>query len=180
MITPERLQEITAPIFAEHGWEDTIVGFAAYKDLKAKWTRSYAWIEMSISDYLDDAPEDVVISLVDIICRRIRGHMADYPESVLAYLNSQGFRDVQRPRYLERLRGAHADMGLAEAVGKLRGEGVDIPEDLVVLAGPRNNASVLFRTIIVSEKLCGDQDVVCEVLRPMLEMISEGWTGGSK
>lgn len=179
MITTERLQKITAPIFAEYGWKDTIVGFAAYKDLKVKWTRSYTWIEMDISDYLDDAPEDVVVSLVDTICRRIRGYMADYPESVLAYLNSQGFRDVQRPRYLKRQRGTHADMGLEEAVGKLRGEGVDIPEDLVVLAGPRNNASVFFRTIIVSEKLCGDQDAVCEALRPMLEKISKGWKGGS-
>lgn len=56
-------------MFAEagkrNGYEDVTTEFAAFRDFKVKWTRSYGWANFEVSDYLSDAPEEVLASIGD-------------------------------------------------------------------------------------------------------------------
>lgn len=56
-----------------NGFEDIQAEFAAFRDFKLKWTRSYRWISFEVSDYLRNAPEDVMDSLAETMFAKMRG-----------------------------------------------------------------------------------------------------------
>ena len=54
-ITDEILNEIFKKVGNDFGY-DVSAEFAAYRDFKIRWQRSYKWAEFQVSDYLKDAP----------------------------------------------------------------------------------------------------------------------------
>ena len=101
-----------------NGFEDIRAEFAAFRDFKLKWTRSYKWISFEVSDYLKSAPENVIESLAETVFARIRGEdRATYSEKVCDYLNSKEFLEENQRMYLKRY------MGISDSPG---GENVDL------------------------------------------------------
>ena len=160
-----------------NGFEDIRAEFAAFRDFKLKWTRSYKWISFEVSDYLKSAPENVIESLAETVFARIRGEdRATYSEKVCDYLNSQEFLDENQKQYLGRFRG------ISETA---RGENIDLldcyrrlAEKELVEYDPKlvirwsnsedrsrktGRASVLMRTIVVNPAL-DSEDVSEEAL----------------
>ncbi len=43
-----------------NGYDEVQAEFSPFRDFKVKWTRSYKWIAFEVSDYLSDAPENVI------------------------------------------------------------------------------------------------------------------------
>lgn len=150
-----------------NGFEDITAEFAAFRDFKLKWTRSYKWISFEVSDYLRNAPEHVMESLAETIFAKIRGEDGvPYSEEVCDYLNSQEFLDENQKQYLGRFRG------ISETA---RGENVDLldcyrrlVEKELVEYDPKlvirwsntedrsrktGRASVLMRTIVMNSAL---------------------------
>ena len=102
----------------KNGFEDIRAEFAAFRDFKLKWTRSYKWISFEVSDYLRSAPENVMQSLAETVFARIRGEdRTAYSEEVCDYLNSREFLEENQGMYLKRFRG------ISETA---RGESVDL------------------------------------------------------
>ena len=63
---------------------------------KVKWSRTYRWIEFSVSDYLMDAPESVMESLSRTIYTKIRDtEETFYPEDVCEWITSKEFRKAK-------------------------------------------------------------------------------------
>ena len=61
-----------------------------------KWSRTYRWIEFSVSDYLMDAPESVMESLSRTIYTKIRDtEETFYPEDVCEWITSKEFRKAK-------------------------------------------------------------------------------------
>ena len=101
-----------------NGFEDISAEFSAFRDFKLKWTRSYKWISFEVSDYLRNAPENVMQSLAETVFARIRGEdRTAYSEEVCDYLNSKEFLEENQGMYLRRYRG------ISETA---RGENVDL------------------------------------------------------
>ena len=160
-----------------NGFEDITAEFAAYRDFKLKWTRSYKWISFEVSDYLRNAPEHVIQSLAETVFARIRGdNGAAYSEEVCDYLNSQEFLDGNQKQYLKRFRGI-SDSPKGESVDLLdcyrrlaEQELVEYDPRLVFRwgssedrSGKVGRSSVLMRTIVMNPAL-DSEDVPEEIL----------------
>ena len=149
-----------------NGYEDITAEFAAFRDFKLKWTRSYKWISFEVSDYLRNAPQNVIESLAETVFAKIGGQdRRGYSEEVCEYLSSERFLRDNQDLFLKRFRGISQtpcgeNIDLAEVYTRLADRGlVERDPGLVIRWGSKNNSqmigqsSVLMRTIIVNPKL---------------------------
>lgn len=127
------LTRIAKTVGAGYGYDEVIAEFSPYRDFKLRWTRSYKWIEFGVSDYLADAPEDVIEALMDTVFRKIRGDAcAPYPEPVVRYITAPGFVERHQPTFLRRFRTLDmtAIGWVQESVERIRAMGLEVPEDI--------------------------------------------------
>ena len=157
------LTRIAKTVGARFGYDEVEAGFSPYRDFKIRWTRSYKWIEFEVSDYLSDAPEDVIEALMDTVFCKIRGDAcAPYPESVVEYITTPGFVERHQPTFLRRFRTLDtiAIGWVRESVARLRDMGLEVPTDIAfgvdravrdrVQAG---KASVLMRVVAMNHRV---------------------------
>ncbi len=150
-----------------NGYEDITAEFSAFRDFKLKWTRSYKWISFEVSDYLRNAPQNVIESLAETVFAKIRGQdRAGYSEEVCEYLSSERFLRDNQDLFLKRFRGISQtpcgeNVDLAEVYRRLVDRGlVKRDPSLVIRWGASNrtdcrigHSSILMKTIIVNPKL---------------------------
>lgn len=124
--TDEILNETFKKVGNDFGC-DTSAEFAAYRDFKIRWQRSYRWAEFQVSDYLRDAPVEVLESLARTIFTKIQGDECSYSDKVIEWLTAPEFVDTIQPMFIERDRrisfddGEHKD--LEESLNRLRENG---------------------------------------------------------
>lgn len=143
------LNELVKSIAKENGFMKASAEFTAYSDFKVRWTRSYTWIDMTVSDYLKGAPVTVIADIIEGLLKRIKGIESDYSDETCEYLTSQEFRDANVKKFLKRKHfTAHPE---ADEIGKILEEnGVDIP-DLTIVKGKDYEVSALMRVLTVPE-----------------------------
>ncbi len=160
-----------------NGFEDIQAEFAAFRDFKLKWTRSYKWISFEVSDYLRNAPEHVMESLAETIFAKIRGEDGvPYSEEVCDYLNSDGFLKENQGMYLKRFRGISGtargeSVDLLDCYRRLTEKGLVEHDPRLVIrwscsedrSGKVGRSSVLMRTIVMNPAL-DSEDVSEEAL----------------
>lgn len=148
-----------------YGYDDVSAEFVPFRDFKVRWTRNYRWATFEVSDYLSDAPEDVIRPLADTIFQRIRGDKSDYPKAVGDWLRDPGFARRMQPLYLGRHVGlSKSPVGryrdLAESYSRLVDAGL-VTEDPDLFLGwaPSSRSrvvghvSVLMKVITMSPSL---------------------------
>lgn len=108
-----QLQNIAETIGRTYGYEHTTAKYVEFADLKFRWIRSPRWMVLEVSDYLRDAPSEVVDGLIRNVIARTQGRSAD-DSSARRWLANGGVRDKvdlflsrQRPASPEAM--AHAD-----------------------------------------------------------------------
>lgn len=84
----EKLNAAVKELAKEFGYQEALLEFKPFDDFKVKWMRSYKWIELDISDYLEDAPEEVVLSVVRTILQKIANQESDYEPVAVKYLRT--------------------------------------------------------------------------------------------
>ncbi len=150
-----------------NGYEDITAEFSAFRDFKLKWTRSYKWISFEVSDYLRNAPQNVIESLAETVFAKIGGQdKTGYSEEVCEYLSSERFLRDNQDLFLKRFRGISQtpcgeNIDLAEVYMRLVNRGlIERDPSLVIRWGASNksdsrigHSSVLMKTIIVNPKL---------------------------
>ena len=87
------------------GYSDVTAEFSPFRDFKIRWQRNYKWARFEVSDYLNDAPMDVVASLAETIFSKIKGDDASYPDQVCEWLSSRTFLMSKQPVYIKRFTG---------------------------------------------------------------------------
>lgn len=158
------LAKIMEEVGMEHGFDTVEAEFTAFRDFKLKWSRSTKWIEFQVSNYLEDAPEDVIRGLAKTVFAKIRGQDSDYPEEVNNWLTSPDFAENHRPAYLKRFigisegtKGNHID--LAECYDRLIESGLlKRDENLCIRWSRQNNktsgrCSVLMKVVAINDIL---------------------------
>ena len=90
----------------KHGYERVNAEYTAYRDFKVRWTRTNRWIEFHVSDYLSDAPKEVIDSLVGTLYSKICGSdTIPYTKAMRDWATSETFVYNKQPIYLKRSRG---------------------------------------------------------------------------
>lgn len=158
-----------------YSYDDVMAQFAAFRDFKIRWTRNYHWASFEVSDYLMDAPPEVITQMAETLFRRIEGEKEGYPPEVGAWLSSPDFVRAKQPLYIQRYiglsrtpRGRHRD--LSESYGRLVDAGL-LTEDPDMFLGwsmPGRSrcvgrASVLMKVVSISG-LLDTPDVPEEIL----------------
>ncbi len=160
-----------------NGFDEIQAEFSAFRDFKLKWTRSYKWISFEVSDYLRNAPENVIQSLAETVFARIRGEdRTAYSEEVCDYLNSREFLEENQGLFLKRFRGISESargesVDLLDCYRRLAERGlVEYDPDLVIRwnniedrSRKVGRSSVLMRTIVMNPAL-DSEDVSEEAL----------------
>lgn len=101
MVTSEELNMTFQKVGNDFGIE-TKAEFAAFRDLKIKWMRSYKWAEFTVSDFLKDAPLEVIENIARSIFSRIKGNENDYSDETVEWLTSAEFAEINQPTYISR------------------------------------------------------------------------------
>lgn len=162
----EMLKQIITEVGMKYGFSDINAEFTEFRDFKVKWTRSYKWIELQISDYLRNAPEDIIRSLAGTIFGKIKGIPdTGYSDEVCDYVTSKGFLNDNQPLYIERLKGISREstgdnIDLEDSYNRLVEKGlVEKDSDIQIRWGPKTvsktvgNSSVLMKTVVLNRKL---------------------------
>jgi len=131
----------------EYGFDEVTAEFSPEGELKIAWIRCGKHIDFWVTDYLENAPEDVLRDLAEVVFRRIKMDPdAQYPDSVINYVGQKGFRDGCRPRYMSRIRGLSTgtegrNRDLAESHDRLVQNGLaDKAQDVVIRWAPMNES----------------------------------------
>ncbi len=184
------LNDVFAKVGEEYGYEAT-AEFSSFRDVKMKWVRTSTWSDFQVSDYLQDAPENVLESLARTVFSRLQGDDNGYSKETVAWLAAPEFSEKHRPIYLERDRRVGSEEGecksLQEAVDRLVDKGlIERDPSIEILwskepeTGESGRSSVLMRVVTVNKALDSDDvpdEIVDLVLLKHLAMIREGFTG---
>ena len=160
----EELQTIAQRVGTNHGYEEITAEFSPARDFKVKWQRSYRWINMEVSDYLQHAPEAVMESLINSIFEKIRGDEGGYAREVTDYLQSAEFLSDNQPVYVNRIR-ISPDNRLNASYARLVSKGL-LPSDDRVVFGTSPwkcglkavQGSLIMKTVVVNTALLDMDD----------------------
>jgi len=100
--TNDILKESFGTVGKKYGYDNVEAEFAAWRDFKVKWQRTYRWADFKVSDYLSDAPAEVLSALAETLFRKISGQEATYSEEMKEYVTAPSFVKEKQPMYLRR------------------------------------------------------------------------------
>jgi len=103
-VNDKRLLEIISPVASDHGVELRAASFCGAKEFQASWKRSGNCIDVMISDYLIDAPEDVIADFSQTVIGTIANRRPTYGKTYLDWVRSDGYINSKRKIYLRRSR----------------------------------------------------------------------------
>lgn len=134
----KELDRLTKNVCASYGYKESSGDFKGFSDFKVNWDRTADKIHFHISDYLKDAPEDVIRELLMGILEKINGNAHPYGSAFVEWVNSPMFL-AQRETFLKRKK-LHDAEGL---------------EDEYMIAHtdkPHGFSSALFKVVAVGTK----------------------------
>jgi len=175
----------------KYGYNEVTAGFSPEKNLKVSWIRTGTWIDIWLSDYLEDAPKDVLRSVAETVYRRLCMHTREpYSDDLVEYVTGEMFLERNRPMYLSRIsgvskssKGRHHD--LMKSYKRLVEKGMtEYDPDLVLRWAPQwdgktaGQGSVLMKTICLNRRLdCAyiPDDLIDFALYSQLAFVNEGF-----
>lgn len=160
------LQALFSSVGSDYGFGEVTAGFTPEKDMKIIWMRAFGWIDFWISDYLEDAPAEVLESVADTIFARISTQDSiAYSKPLVDYVTSDEFLTRNRPLYLSRVNGVSKGMegrhvDLTDSYRRLVKKGlIEDDPSIVIRWAPMmegsyaSHSSILMRTVCVSRRL---------------------------
>jgi hypothetical protein len=88
----------------EYGFDKVEAEFVAFKEFKVRWQRSYKWADFKVSDYLADAPPEVIEGLCNSLFSKITGDDEGYSDDMCKWITAPEFSEYKQPVYLKRSR----------------------------------------------------------------------------
>ncbi len=149
----------------KYGYEQSVASFVPIRDFKVRWTRTFKWISIEICDYLADAPEEVIKSLLTTIFKRISGEdEAEYGPDVVSWLTSESFIREKQPVYISRTKGLSSPRGackdLRESYDRLAAKGLAEPDPAIYIGWGKfpdsyavGRSSIVTKVISMSDML---------------------------
>ena len=128
-----KLKEIFSHVGKEYGYDNVEAEFMVFTDLKVRWQRTYRWADFKVSDYLEDAPEPVLIGLAHSLFSKIKGESDGYSQTLVDWVTRPEFSRSKAHIYMERNRNlcrtpSGSSKDLRDAYDRLIGAGL-VPND---------------------------------------------------
>lgn len=98
----ERLFDIASPIVKTAGYELISSSFYKPKEFQASWKRKGNVVDLKVSDYLIDAPDDVLESFIETVIQTVQGKKPVYERTYLDWVTSDDFINEKRKIYVRR------------------------------------------------------------------------------
>lgn len=175
--TENKVNEAFKKVGNEFGIQ-TSAKFEEYRDFRIRWQRSNTWAAFQVTDYLSEAPQEVLENLARAIFEKIQGQDTTYPKTVVEWLTAPEFVDrlqltfIKRDDRISLEEGKHKN--LAESLERLKQQGLVRDDEKLKIfwsnkVPSRQGAwsSVLMKVITVNRYLDDDQ-VPDEVLDAVL------------
>ncbi|MBE6526361.1 MAG: hypothetical protein E7Z63_01125 [Thermoplasmata archaeon] len=169
-VSKKHLNDLVTQVAGRYGYVEASAEFVDDMDFKVNWTRGPDWIHFNVSDYLDRAPDEVLVDVFDTVFRKIAGDEDAQISRVVGYSHSPGILADNRKDYYKRdSRTLLNDRErLFDSLGRLRAMGV-IPEDLDVDVcwkflpySKAGECSYLHDIVMVNERLGSAPDPVLD------------------
>lgn len=131
----ERLFEIISPIVSDQGLELRAASFCRAKEFQASWKKSGNCIDVKFSDYLTDAPEDVIKDFSRTVIGTIANRKPSYGKTYLEWVRSDDYINNKRKLYLKRSRNLTGtpegnERDLIKSLDRLLDHGLLEPESI--------------------------------------------------
>ena len=185
----EMMTDVFSRIGKQYGYENVSADFVAFKQFKVQWQRSYNWIAFRISDYMLDAPENIMEDLAESIFAKIAGKQGLYSDGMRGWVLDEDFSIRKRPTFIRRGRylsddpqGEHKNLN--DAIDRLVAKGLLKKDHNIRAVWNRDTRSdmaatysVLMRTIMVTSALDepdAPDDVIDYVIYHQYLRIQEG------
>ncbi|MFT0898023.1 hypothetical protein [Candidatus Methanoprimaticola sp. MG2] len=169
------IDRIFQSVGSRYGYSDVTAEYSPFREFRIKWQRNYKWANFEVSDYLDTAPESVMVPLADTIFMKIKGESdVAYPKEVSDWLTSEEFLRSKQPVYLERFTGlSRSTRGrcrdIRDSYERLIDDGLLERDDDIRFGWVRpgnsratGHSSILMKVVSMSELL--DSDSVNEIV----------------
>ena len=99
-----RLFELISPLVSGRGLELRNISYCKAKEFQASWKRSGDCIDMVMTDYLIDAPDDVITDFSRTVIGTIEKRKPAYGKTYLDWVRSDDYINKKRKLYLKRSR----------------------------------------------------------------------------
>ena len=160
-----RLKSIASDVFSKRGLVVTEASFTSFKEMNFRWTLKGNVVTLKVSDYLNDAPDDVLEEFLKGALTYVVGGRHVFGKRYMEYMTSDEFILKKRPVYYKRGRRLlRSDIGeyrnLFDAVQRLVEKGLlnesDIQNTLFTwTAEPTftrlGYCSQMFRIVVISK-----------------------------
>jgi hypothetical protein len=135
MDTDEHLANILRGAARDNGFCSIRACFGAFKDFSVRWKTCGTAIDVTISDYLDDAPEEVIAEFAVPLMNWVHGRKTVCGPTYMSWVTSDGFIVSKRKVYIRRSKNiARTYMGtamdLTESADRLLNRGLIGPNDI--------------------------------------------------
>lgn len=116
------LYDVICEVALKYGHPVKDASFEKFKDFKVAWNRTGVEKTYKVSDYVSDAPPEVLYDFLDSVIARATGIRKGYSPEYIDWVTSDDFVLSERPTYLQRSRNVSCT-----TVGKDReiGESLD-------------------------------------------------------
>ena len=167
--TQEQMLEIAKETGSKFGYKEVTLEVVAYKDFKMRWTRSYQWINFSVSDYLIGMSQEALTDLFTGMYTNIIGSgMSSFGDSFNTEVTSEKFINRCRPTYIKRTRGKKEIFEEFEGITVYWLDSESISKRVSFF-------STLFKTVFLNAKLKdAPEDVIESIIKDTYNSIQEG------
>lgn len=146
----EMLKNIFAEVGQKYGYNSVNAEFTAFADFKCRWQRTHEWADFTISDYLVNAPAEILGDLAEILFDKITGGEGEFPQEFKDFVTSEEIHGKWKDTFLLRKMAEEVEDERVQRVAKKYKVGAD---NITLAVGEQQCVSVLMRTIIIPKKI---------------------------
>lgn len=119
MSDDEYLYDVISEVASEHGLSIKGASFENFKDFKVAWNRTGVERTYKVSDYVSDAPREILYDFLDSVISRSIGSKKGYSSRYIDWITSDDFVLTKRPTYLQRSRNiSRTTLGKDREIGE--------------------------------------------------------------
>lgn len=143
----DRLESAVEYVKKQYPDMDIKAEYRDFRDLQVKWTRTYKWIELEVSDYLSETPAEVLGPFMKTIMAQIFDGVANDPASrKVLFPYVVPFKDV----FIARHDAVRNKAATEDVRSVLKDTWYDNTDGIIGAIGMNPNASAVFDIIILA------------------------------
>lgn len=146
----EMLKNIFEEVGKKYGYDTVNAMFMAFADFKCRWQRSYSWADFTISDYLVNAPAEVLGDLAECLFSKFQGDDREFSKEFKDFVTSEEIYGKWKDTFLLRKMAEEVKDERVQKVAKKFKVGAD---NITLAIGGQQCVSVLMRAIIIPKSI---------------------------